>query len=97
MAVEKTEIKTELERGIRATEAQLAEAMADPEFRRECAEMDARYAAMELVESLLRSKSGIRKMNEYHDSYHRDFDIVVSLGENDENCISRSSRDMSFA
>ena len=44
--------KAELERGIRATEAQLSEAMTDPEFRRECAEMDARYAAMELVESL---------------------------------------------
>ena len=39
--------KAELERGIRATEAQLSEAMTDPEFRRECAEMDARYAAME--------------------------------------------------
>ena len=40
--------KAELERGIRATEAQLSEAMTDPEFRRECAEMDARYAAMDL-------------------------------------------------
>ena len=89
--------KAELERGIRATKAQLSEAMTDPEFRRECVEMDARYAAMELVESLLRSKSGIRKMNAYHDSYHRDFDIVVSLGKNDENCIIRSSRDFAFA
>ena len=89
--------KAELERGIRATEAQLSEAMTDPEFRRECAEMDARYAAMELVESLLRSKSGIRKMNAYHDNYHRDFDIMVSLGENDEDSISRSSRDLVFA
>ena len=89
--------KAELERGIRATEAQLSEAMTDPEFRRECAEMDARYAAMELVESLLRSKSGIRKMNAYHDNYHRDVDIMVSLGENDEDSISRSSRDLVFA
>jgi hypothetical protein len=50
--------KAELERGIRATEAQLSEAMTDPEFRRECAEMDARYAAMELVESLNGAWSG---------------------------------------
>ena len=44
--------KEELERGIRTTQMQLDEAMRDPEFRQECSELDARYAAMELLASL---------------------------------------------
>ena len=89
--------KKELERGIRATQAQLDEAMHDPDFRRECSEADARYAAMELLESLLRSKAGLRMMNNYHDVYHRDFNITVSFDTNDENCVRRSSRELVFA
>ena len=52
--------KAELERGIRATEAQLSEAMTDPEFRRECAEMDARQKLKERI-ARFRVKFRIRK------------------------------------
>ena len=89
--------KAELERGIRTTKMQLDEAMRDPGFRQECSELDARYAAMELLESLLRSKSGIRKLNSYRDNYHRDFDITVSFGTDDEDYVRRSSRELVFA
>ena len=89
--------RSELAQGVRATQAQIDEAMRDPEFRKECSELDARYAAMELLESLLSSKSGLRKLNSYRDNYHRDFDITVSFGADDEECVRRSSRELAFA
>lgn len=89
--------RKELERGILATRKQLEEAKKDPLFMKEVEKARAEQTAYQIVDSLMRTAMFRRKMDAYREIYHRDFDIMVSLGENDEDSISRSSRDLVFA
>ncbi len=73
--------KEELERGIRATEARLAEARKDPLVIREIEEARAEQTAYQIMESLMSSARFRRKMDAYREIFDRDFGISVTLGE----------------
>lgn len=80
--------KEELERGIRATRKQLEEARKDPLFLKEVETARAEQTAYQIMESLMRTVAFKRKMNAYHEIFHRDFGITVTLGE----CTRRNTR-----
>ena len=73
--------KEELERGIRETDEQLAEARNDPLFMQELEAARAQQTACQIVESLMRSSPFRRKMEAFREIFHRDFNVTVSLGE----------------
>ena len=89
--------KKELERGILATRKQLEDAKKDPLFMKEVEMARAEQTAYQIVESRMRTAMFRRKMAAYREIFHRDFNIVVALGEDDKERISRSSRDLAFA
>ena len=89
--------KEELERGIARTQTDMDLAMADVSVREEVDAVTARYAALEMLESLFRTAAGSKKLNKFRDSYHRDFIVSVSLTEDDEMPVSCSSRELAFA
>ena len=69
----------------------------DPSFRAECEEMAARYAALELLESLMGTAAGRERLSSYRKHYHRDFDVSISFGANDAEPLSCSSREFAYA
>ena len=73
--------KEELERGIRATEARLAEARKDPLVIQELEEARAEQTAYQIMESLMNTVRFRRKMDAYREIFDRDFGISVTLGE----------------
>ena len=84
--------KEELERGIRATEARLAEARKDPLVIRELEEARAEQTAYQLMESLMSTVRFRRKMDAYREIFDRDFGISVTLGERRGRRARRSPR-----
>ena len=68
----------------------------DPSFRDECNEMTARYAALELLESLMNTSVGRERLSTYRKNYHRDFEVSVSFGANDAEPLSCSSREFTY-
>ena len=89
--------KEELERGIARTQADMNLALADDSVRDEVEAVTARYAALEMLESLFKTASGSKKLSRFRDNYHRDFIVSVSLAEDDEMPVSCSSRELAFA
>ena len=70
---------------------------ADYAVRDEVEAVSARYAALEMLESLFKTASGAKKLSRFRDNYHRDFIVSVSLAEDDEMPVSCSSRELAFA
>ena len=88
----------EIEKSAAETNARIdARLNEDPSFRAECEEMAARYAALELLESLMRSSGGRQQLSNYRKQFHRDFEVSVSFGENDPEPVSCSSSEFAFA
>ena len=90
-------ITEEMKRSMAATKADMDKAMEDPSFRSEVDSARARYAAMEMVESILRSASSMRKINGFRKSFHRDFTVSVSLDDDKPAPAFSSACDMAFA
>ena len=84
--------REELERGIRATEARLAEARKDPLVIRELEEARAEQMAYQIMESLMSTARFRRKMDAYREIFDRDFGISVTLGERRVKRTRRPSR-----
>jgi len=89
--------KEELAKGIVMTQADMDVAMRDPSLRNEVGAVEARYAALELLESFFKTAAGGRKLSAYRNSYHRDFIMTVALDDDDDAPVSVSSRELAFA
>jgi len=89
--------KEELARGIARTQSDMDVAMRDPSLRNEVGAVEARYAALELLESFFKTAAGERKLSAYRSNYHRDFIMTVALNDRDDAPVSVSSRELTFA
>ena len=72
----------------------LISALRDASLRNEVSAVEARYAALGLIEDFMRSAAGSRKLSAYRDSYHRDFIFTVSLDEQDKTPVSCTTREL---
>ena len=63
-------------------------------MRYEGCKVEARYAALGLIEDFMRSAAGSRKLSAYRDSYHRDFILTVALDEQDKTPVSCTTREL---
>ena len=89
--------KEELTKGIARTQSDMDRALRDPSVRNEVSAVEARYAALGLLEGYLKSAIGGRKLNAYRNDYHRDFIVTVSLNDGDSDAVSYSSRELAYA
>ena len=90
-------ITEEMRRSMAATRADMDMAMKDPELRSEVDSEKAKYAVLELVESIMRSASSMRKIDSFRKSFHRDFTVSVSLGDDIPAPAFRSAQKVAFA
>ena len=86
--------KEELAKGIARTQSDMDVALRDPSLRNEVSAVEARYAALGLIEDFMRSAAGSRKLSAYRDSYHRDFILTVALDEQDKPPVSCTTREL---
>ena len=90
-------ITEEMKRSMAATKADMESAMEDPQFRADVDAERARYAVMEMVESILKSSSAVRKIDSFRKNFHRDFTVSVSLEDGKPTPAYSSSREIAFA
>ena len=86
--------KEELAKGIARTQSDMDVALRDPSLRNEVSAVEARYAALGLIEDFMRSAVGSRKLSAYRDSYHRDFIFTVALDDQDKTPVSCTTREL---
>ena len=86
--------KEELAKGIARTQSDMDVALRDASLRNEVSAVEARYAALGLIEDFMRSAAGSRKLSAYRDSYHRDFILTVALDDQDKTPISCTTREL---
>ena len=86
--------KEELANGIARTQSDMDVALRDASLRNEVSAVEARYAALGLIEDFMRSAAGSRKLSAYRDSYHRDFILTVALDDQDKTPISCTTREL---
>ena len=86
--------KEELAKGIARTQSDMDVALRDASLRNEVNAVEARYAALGLIEDFMRSAAGSRKLSAYRDSYHRDFIFTVSLDDQDKTPVSCTTREL---
>ena len=86
--------KEELANGIARTQSDMDVALHDASLRNEVSAVEARYAALGLIEDFMRSAAGSRKLSAYRDSYHRDFILTVALDDQDKTPISCTTREL---
>ena len=86
--------KEELAKGIARTQSDMDVALRDASLRNEVSAVEARYAALGLIEDFMRSAAGNRKLSAYRDSYHRDFILTVALDEQDKTPVSCTTREL---
>ena len=86
--------KEELAKGIARTQSDMDVALRDVSLRNEVSAVEARYAALGLIEDFMRSAAGSRKLSAYRDSYHRDFILTVALDEQDKTPVSCTTREL---
>lgn len=86
--------KEELAKGIARTQSDMDVALRDASLRNEVSAVEARYAALGLIEDFMRSAAGSRKLSAYRDSYHRDFILTVALDEQDKTPVSCTTREL---
>ena len=86
--------KEELAKGIARTQSNMDVALRDASLRNEVSAVEARYAALGLIEDFMRSATGSRKLSAYRDSYHRDFIFTVSLDDQDKTPVSCTTREL---
>ena len=86
--------KEELVKGIARTQSDMDVALRDASLRNEVSAVEARYAALGLIEDFMRSAAGSRKLSAYRDSYHRDFILTVALDEQDKTPVSCTTREL---
>ena len=86
--------KEELAKGIARTQSDMDVALRDASLRNEVSAVEARYAALGLIEDFMRSAAGSRKLSAYRDSYHRDFIFTVSLDDQDKTPVSCTTREL---
>ena len=86
--------KEELAKGIARTQSDMDVALRDASLRNEVSAVEARYAALGLIEDFMRSAAGSRKLSAYRNSYHRDFILTVALDEQDKTPVSCTTREL---
>ena len=86
--------REELAKGIARTQSDMDVALRDASLRNEVSAVEARYAALGLIEDFMRSAAGSRKLSAYRDSYHRDFILTVALDEQDKTPVSCTTREL---
>ena len=86
--------KEELANGIARTQSDMDVALRDASLRNEVSAVEARYAALGLIEDFMRSAAGSRKLSAYRDSYHRDFILTVALDDQDKTPISCTTSEL---
>lgn len=86
--------KEELAKGIARTQSDMDVALRDASLRNEVSAVEARYAALGLIEDFMRSAAGSRKLSAYRDSYHRDFILTVALDDQDKTPVSCTTREL---
>ena len=86
--------KEELARGIARTQSDMDVALRDASLRNEVSAVEARYAALGLIEDFMRSAAGSRKLSAYRDSYHRDFIFTVALDDQDKTPVICTTREL---
>ena len=86
--------KEELAKGIARTQSDMDVALRDASLRNEVSAVEARYAALGLIEDFMRSAAGSHKLSAYRDSYHRDFILTVALDEQDKTPVSCTTREL---
>ena len=86
--------KEELAKGIARTQSDMDVALRDASLRNEVSAVEARYAALGLIEDFMRSAAGSRKLSAYRDSYHRDFIFTVALDGQDKTPVSCTTREL---
>jgi len=86
--------KKELAKGIALTQSDMDAALCDASFRNEVNAVEARYAALELIEDFMRSAAGSRKLSAYRNNYHRDFIFTVTLDAQDQSPVSCTTREL---
>lgn len=91
----KLKVTEAMRKSMAETEARLDEAMKDPSFRAEVDAIKAQYAAMDIVEKVLRSAK--RKIDAFRKNYHRDFVVTVSIDDELYRPAEFSSRELAFA
>jgi len=89
--------KEDLAKGIARTQSDMDRALRDPSVRNDVGAVEARYAALEMLEGFLKSAAGERKLNAYRNDYHRDFIVTVSLSDSDQEPVSCFSHELTFA
>jgi len=89
--------KEELAKGIARTQADMDAALRDASFRNEVSAVEARYAALALVEDYMRSAAGLRKLNAYRRNFRRDFVFTVALDDHDSDAVSFTTRELAHA
>ena len=88
-------ITDEMKKSMAETKAEMDKDMKDPSFRAEVEAIEAQYAAMELVEAILRSAK--RRIALFRKNYHRDFVVSVSIDDDAFRPAEFSSRELAFA
>jgi len=86
--------REELAKGIARTQSDMDVALRDAALRNEVSAVEARYAALGLIEDFMRSAVGSRKLSAYRDSYHRDFIFTVALDDHDQSPVSCMTREL---
>jgi len=89
--------KEELAKGIARTQSDMDVALRDATLRNEVSAVEARYAALRLIEEYMRSAAGSRKLSAYRDSYHRDFIFTVALDDEDHSPVSCTTRELALS
>jgi hypothetical protein len=87
----------EVARGIARTQSDMDRVLRNPSVRNEVSAVEARYAALAILEDFMKSAAGGRKLSAYRNDYHRDFIVTVSLNDSDSDSVSYSSRELAFA